>query len=155
MVQKLERIEHWFRIIAIAVLVGLVVVGVIQLYDYYHNRVGATSERAVYAWVQALADGDTDALYQMTARDRLTDIYGRPLTETEFRRQIRAVTGDEPLPLRLARAPVLLTDDRNVAYYRLELTSSDSSASGTSRVLLEVSKQGGAWLVTWPFAIVL
>ncbi len=154
MVKKLESIERWFRIGAIVVLIGLVIAGAVQLYGYYTNKVGATAEKALYAWIQALAAGDSDEVYRMTARDRLTDIYGRPVTASEFRRQVSAVTGDEALPLQLTRL-TRLADESDACYFLVELATTGGSAPGGSRMLMEVTRQAGVWLVTWPFAIVL
>jgi hypothetical protein len=48
-----------------------------------------------------------------------------------------------------------LFERQGVRYYQVELHSVVGGRAGASRVLVEVRRQGGAWVVTYPFAIVL
>ena len=149
-----NRIALWMRIGAALVLAGVLYMGVRQLMDFYGDKVGATAGKAVVAYVEALSTGDHATVYRLTAKDRLTDIYGRPITEGEFLRQLRAVTGGSTLPLRVAKATELYSQG-DIRVFAVQLDATVGGAQGGGRLLLEVSRQDGTWLVTYPFAIVL
>jgi len=84
MADTLRRVTIWLRVIAVLVLLGFLYVGVRQLIDFYGNKTGVSSERAIYDYFAALSAADYDTVYRLTATDALTDIYGRPVTEAEF-----------------------------------------------------------------------
>ena len=68
----------------IAIIVALLGIIVYQLYTYYSDRIGFTPTKAIETYFQALAQGDYEEVYRLTSKEHLTDIYGRPVTETEF-----------------------------------------------------------------------
>ncbi len=154
MAKVLNRINLWVRIGAAAILVVVIAMGVLQLRSFYRDRVGATAEKAVYAYVAALSAGNRAEVYRLTAKDRLTDIYGRRITEGEFLKQLGAITGGSTLPLRVVKV-TKLAEQRDTQYFVVTLGADVGGTQGGSRLFLEVSQQGGEWLVTYPFAIVL
>ena len=154
MSDTIRRITIGFLVIAVLVLVGFLYVGVRQLMDFYGNKMGFSSERAIHDYFAALAIEDYDEVYRLTAKESLTDIYGRRVTEAEFQRQLRALTGDAPLALRVLKT-TRLAEDGDTRYYAVEVGAEVGGASSGSRLLLEVRRQGSEWHVRYPFAIVL
>lgn len=154
MQRKLERISKGFRIAAVLLLVGLLYIGVSQLLDYYSDQVGFTPEKAVQAYFAALSRGDYDEVYRLTNKDHLTDIYGRKITEQEFRRQVQSLFGNSALPVSLARVDKLFEKDQ-CYYYVVELSSEIGGSTGKSRLIVEVQQRDGTWVITYPFGIVL
>jgi len=154
MADTLRRVTIWLRVIAVLVLLGFLYVGVRQLIDYYSDRMGVSSERAIYDYFAALSTADYETVYRLTATDSLTDIYGRPVTQGEFERQLRALMGESPLAIRVLKA-TRIAEEGGTRYYAVELGADVGGASGGSRLLLEVRRQEDAWRVCYPFAIVL
>jgi hypothetical protein len=151
---KLKRYAVVARVVGIVIL--LIVLGVVayQLYDFYKDKVGLTPAKAVQTYFATLAQGDYEEVYRLTAKDRLTDIYGRPVTEAEFITQLKRLTGDRQVPFTTIEVKKLC-DVRNARYYDVTLHSSIGGASGESHVIVEVRRQDSAWVVTYPFPIVL
>ncbi len=154
MLQVWKRFGLVLRLVSIAIILGLLVVIGYQLVDFYEDKVGFTPNRAIEAYFTHLAQGNFDEVYALTDKEHLTDIYGRPVTEEEFIRQLEALTGERRMPFQTITVTRLL-ERQGVRYYLVELRSVVSGRSGTSRLLLEVRRQGGSWVLTYPFAIVL
>ena len=141
---------------AVGIILILVVLGVVgyQLYDYYKDRVGFTPTKAVQSYFSTLAQGNYEEVYRLTAKDRLTDIYGRPITEREFVTQLQRLTGDRQVPFAMVEVEKLC-EVHNARYYSVTLHSSIGGSTGQSHVIVEVRRQDGVWMVTYPFPIVL
>lgn len=154
MLNAWKRFGFVLRLVSIAIILGLLVVIGFQLVAFYEDKVGFTPNRAIEAYFTHLAQGDYEEVYALTDKERLTDIYGRPVTEEEFIRQLQGVTGERRMPFQSITATRLL-ERQGVRYYVVELHSVVGGRAGTSRVLVEVRRQGGSWVVTYPFAIVL
>lgn len=151
---KLKRyaiIARVFGIILILVVLGTVVY---QVYDFYSNRTGLTPAKSVQTYFDTLAQGNYEEVYRLTAKDRLTDIYGRPITEREFVAQLQRLMGDEQAPFTSVEVEKLC-DLRSARYYTVTLHSSIGGTTGQSHVIVEVRRQDGVWVVTYPFPIVL
>ena len=148
------------KYLSVARLGGIVVIAALlafigyQLYDFYRERIGLTPVRAIETYFGALSKGEFGAVYQLTAKENLTDIYGRPITEGEFIEQLENLTGGHRLPFRMVEATKLF-DRSGLRYYLVTLQSSLGGAPGTSRVLVEVRRENDTWVLTYPFAIVL
>ena len=151
---KIRRYARIARIIGILVIVGLVGVVIYQVYDFYDERVGFTPTDAIQQYFQALAQGDYDEVYRLTAKENLTDIYGRPITRGEFVRQLDQLTGEQQLPFALIET-TKITDVDGRYYYVVILHSTVGGETRTSRLVLEVQREGDIWVVKYPFAIVL
>jgi len=151
---KLSRYAAIARVAGIIVLLVVLGIVVYQVYDFYRDRVGHTPVKAVQTYFAALGEGEYEQVYALTAKDRLTDIYGRPVTEGEFIAQLKRLTGDRRVPFTLIEATKLCTV-RDAWYYEVTLHSSLGGGAGQSRVIVEVRRQDGAWVVTYPFPIVL
>jgi hypothetical protein len=125
-----------------------------QLYDFYEDKVGFTPSKAIETYFNALAQGNYEEVYRLTAQEHLTDIYGRPITKGEFISQLERVTGKRQLPF--TRFEISQAYERGSSrYYIVLIHSNVGGAPGVSRVLVEVRRQGGGWVITYPFAIVL
>ena len=154
MLKGWKRFSTMARLGGIAVIVALLGIIAYQLYAYYSDRIGFTPTRAIETYFQALAQGDYEEVHRLTFKERLTDIYGRPITETEFIEQLRRLTGGRRLPFHGVEATKLF-ERGGVRYYLVELHSSLGGTPGESRLLVEVRRSGKTWVVTYPFAIVL
>jgi hypothetical protein len=139
-----------------ALVIILAVLGVVvyQLYDFYHDKVGYTPSRAIEDYFHALAAGDYDEVYRLTAKTDLTDIYGRPITKDEFIAQLVRVTGGRQLPFRSIEM-VKIHERQGSQLYLVKLQSSMAGGAGQARVVVEVRREGKIWVVTYPFAIML
>lgn len=151
MLAKLARTAKWVRVVSIVLLIALVVAVGYYLYDYYVQR--AAPARTVQAYFQALARGDLEEVYRLTDPDSLRDIYGRPITKGELLRQLRAMTGEETLPLLEIRENRLF--DRGGCYYYAVTLRSTVGGESRGRIIVEVCRKRGTWYVTYPFAIML
>ena len=151
---KLMRYAKILRIVGMLVIVALLAFIGYQLWVFYGDKVGYTAPKAINDYFSALAQGDHDAVLAATARDRLVDLYGRPVTEAEFDRQLERVTGGRKLPFQEIEVEEIGSRGAS-RFYRVTLTSSVGGATGESRLLVEVRRQGRGWVITYPFAIVL
>jgi hypothetical protein len=154
MLKKWKRISSSVRLVGVLVIVALLTVVGYQLYDFYSERIGYTAPRAVEGYFSALATGDYEEVYRMTAKQDLTDIYGRKITEGEFADQLKGLTGGHKLPFTTIEVKKLF-EGRGSRYYLVVLHSSVGGTTGQSRILVEVRREGKTWVVTYPFAIML
>jgi hypothetical protein len=154
MLNKLRRMSATVRIIGIAVLVALLGFVAFQLYDFYRDKVGFTPTKAITAWVEALGQGNYQEVYRLTAKQELTDIYGRAITQDEFIAQVKKVTGEREMPFTTVETFKLLYKQGSY-YYVVKLHSSVGGTDHVSRLVIEVRREGSDWVVAYPFAIVL
>ena len=154
MLKAWKRFSFVLRIASVAVILGLLAVIGFQLVDFYEDKVGFTPNRAVETYFSNLAQGNYAEVYALTDKERLTDIYGRPVTEAEFIEQLQSLTGGRRIPFQ-AITVTRLFERQGVRYYAVDLRSTVSGRSGESHVLVEVRRSGRSWIVTYPFAIVL
>ena len=154
MLKKLGRYMVVVRGAGVLIIAALLVYVGYQVYDFYEDKIGFTPSKAIESYFDALAVGDYSRVYALTAKDRLTDIYGRPVTQGEFTRQVRGMVGEERLPFESVQISKLL-ERAGSRYYLVILHSSVSGQSGTSRLLLEIRREDKSWVITYPFAIVL
>ena len=154
MLEKWRRYGTIVRLIGILVIAAVVGVVVYQVYDFYNDKVGFTPDKAIETYFQALAAGDYDEVYRLTAKEDLTDIYGRDVTRGEFMNQLEGVTGGHSLPLEAIEMEKLF-EAQGVRYYEVSLTFSVGGRSHQNRLLVEVRRMRNSWVITYPFAIVL
>ena len=154
MQKKLRKYISVARLGGIVVIVALLAFIGYQLYDFYRDKIGFTPVRAIESYFGALSRGEYEAVFQLTAKEHLTDIYGRPITEGEFVEQLKGLTGGHRLPFHTIEATKLF-DRSGVRYYLVTLHSSLGGTPGTSRILVEVRRENNTWVLTYPFAIVL
>jgi len=149
-----RRISNTIRWVAVLIILVVIGMAAYQVYDFYRDRVGTTAEKAVQAYFSALAAGNYEEVYRLTAKDNLTDIYGRPITKDEFIEQLRRLTGGRQLPLRVGQM-VKLAEHKGARVYAVTLQSDMGGASGQSRLLVEVRRAGNGWVILYPFGIFL
>ena len=152
--EKLNRLSLMVRIGGSAILVALLGVVVYQLYDFYGDKVGYTPAKAIEDYFQALAQGNYQEVYRLTYKPDLTDIYGRPITQGEFVEQLERLTDGRRLPFREIEVEKLY-EREGVRYYRVKLRSLMGGTLGESKLLVQVRREGGGWVLTYPFAIIL
>jgi len=152
--KKLERLSLMARIGGIAILIALLGIIGYQLYDFYSDKIGFTPTDAIESYLNALARGNYEEVYRLTYRADLTDVYGRPITQGEFHDQLRKLTGGQRLPFRRIEATKLF-ERQSVRYYEVKLSSSVGGIPGESKLLIQVRREGGGWVVSYPFAIIL
>lgn len=151
---KLSRYAFIVRVGGVLIVVAILGFVLFQVYDFYNDKVGYTAPKALRVYLDALATGNTEEVYRMTAKDRLVDIYGRPVTEAEFYRQLERLTGGRDLPFTVGEVTKLA--ERGTAhFYQVTLVSTIGDSPGESRLLLELRRRNRTWVVTYPFAIVL
>jgi hypothetical protein len=154
MIEKLQKFSRMLRLGAIAVLVIILGFGAYQLYDFYGDKVGFTPERTINTYFTALAEGDYAEVYRYTSKRNLTDIYGRPITRDEFLAQLEQVTGGKRFPFTQIETERLL-ERQGTYYYVVQLHSFVGGTEGESRLVVEVFREAGGWVLSYPFAIVL
>ncbi|MHB0856970.1 MAG: hypothetical protein ACYC5M_05300 [Anaerolineae bacterium] len=153
-------LKLWNRYMPLMRLAGaallLLVLGTVvyQLYDFYVDKLGVTPTKTITAYFDSMARGDYDEVYRLTAKADLTDIYGRPITQGEFRSQLREMTGGSTLPFRSVEV-TKLSDAKGSRFYLVKLHADVGGTSGVSRMVVEVRREGKLWVVTYPFAIML
>ena len=152
--ETLRRYAVYARIIGIIILIALLGFIVYQLYDFYSDKVGFTPTKAIESYFQALSQGDYEQVYQLTDKDALTDIYGRPITKSEFMEQLRGVGGDQRIPIVSVESEKLV-ESKGSRYYVVTLYSNVNGTSGTSRLVVEMRKSGNIWLIRYPLPIIL
>ena len=154
MLAKWRRYSTIVRLIGILVIAAVVGVVIYQVYDFYSDKVGFTPNKAIETYFQALAAGDYEEVYRLTAKEDLTDIYGRDVTRGEFMNQLDDVTGGHSLPLEAIEIEKLF-EAQGARYYEVLLTFSVGGRSRQNRLLIEVHRMRNSWVITYPFAIVL
>ena len=154
MLRNWNRLSAMARLGSVVIIIAVVSFVGYQLYDFYSDKLGFTPTKAIEAYFSALAQGDYEEVYRLTTKKDLTDIYGRPITEGEFIEQVKKVTGGRRLPFRNVET-FKLVERQGSRYYVVKLHSSIGGTSGTSRLVVEVRREGNTWVLTYPFAIVL
>ncbi len=140
------------RIVGAIVLMGIAVSGVLSLISFYRDEVGLSAPAAAEEYAQALLEGNLDTVYTMTDQASLTDLYGRPVSRTEFMAQARELVGSEPLPVQTLEVAKLYVNN-GVHYYQVDITYLSGSSVLEKHLLLEMRNEEGTWLVTWPFGL--
>ena len=121
-----QRYALYIRIGGVVIVLALLGYIGYQLYDFYEDKVGLTSGKAIETYFNAIAQGDYDEVYRLTAQDYLTDIYGRPITKGEFIKQLEQ-----------------LTDGRQLPFTRFEITKAFERGSARYYIVLIHSNVGG------------
>lgn len=148
-----RRVTRTMRLGGLAVILVLLGIVVYNVYDFWHDKVGDTPSKAIESYFSALATGDYEQLYRLTAKSRLTDIYGRPVTQSEFLAQAARVTGGRQIAFRNIEITKLNTFQGS-QFYIVTLHSSLPGAS-SARLVVEVLREDKRWVVVYPFAIML
>ncbi|MHB1295587.1 MAG: hypothetical protein ACYC4R_11395 [Anaerolineae bacterium] len=154
MLKVWNRYMPLMRLAGVVILLFVLGVTVFQLYDFYVDKLGVTPTKTITAYFDALAQGNYDEVYRLTAQEDLTDIYGRPITQGEFKEQLRSLTGGSSLPFQSVEV-TKLSDAEGSRFYLVKLHSDVGGTSGVSRLVVEVRRQDKIWVVTYPFAIML
>ncbi len=152
--QKLLAIAHRLRIVGIIIFVLIIVAGGWEVYGILQENTGMNPSKTAIAWFEALSKGDYATVYTLTAKSDLTDIYGRQITQGEFNQQLKKITGEQRMPITLIETQKLY-ETRGRMYYAVTLHSTVGGTAGTSRVVVEIRKEDDAWVLTYPFAIIL
>lgn len=152
--------RKWFRafsarvrVASILIIIAVVAVAGYQVYDYYSDKVGYTPSKAIETYFTSLAQGNLTEVARQTYRP-ITDIYGRPVTEGEFQAQLKRLTGTQRLPFTSIESTRLF-EREGARYYLVKLTSSVGGAMGATRVVVAVRRVDSAWVVVYPFPILL
>jgi len=149
-----KRLSLMTRLIGILILLVVVGLGAYQLYDFYRDKVGVTPTKTISTYFEALGQRNYDEVYRLTAKDDLTDIYGRPITRDEFLTQLNRVMGDREMPFTSVET-FKLVDKQGSFYYVVKVHSTMGGTDRVNRMVVEVKREGQIWVVVYPFAIVL
>jgi len=154
MVERFRRYSMAARVLGVMIILALLGVIGYYLYDFYSDKVGFTAEKAIEAYFNALAQGDYEEVYRLTATEHLTDIYGRPITKGEFVEQLKALTGKHRLPFSRVESTKLF-ERQGVRYYSVTLHSFVGGKAATSKLLVQMWRVDRSWVIKYPFIIVL
>ena len=154
MLKKWKRLSSMIRLASILILVALLAFVAFQVYEFYTERMGLKPRKTIETYFGALAEGDYQEVYRLTAKQNLTDIYGRPITEDEFLQQLQKLTGGKRFAFSHIET-VKLFEKRRSQYYAVSLHSSVGETEGESRLVVETLREGNTWVLRYPFAIVL
>ena len=154
MKDKWKRYALAIRVAGVLVIVALVGLVGYYLKVYYSDKLGASPVKAVETYFTELGNGNYDRVYQMTTPDSMYDIYGRPITRSEFMGQLKRLGGEDPIPMTRVEVEKLF-EREGVRYYTVALYSALGGTPGKSRIIVQVHKVDGAWLLTYPFPVVL
>lgn len=154
MLKNWKRMSSMARLIALVLILALLGFGGYQLYDFYRDKVGFTPTKAINSYFAALGQGNYEEVYRLTAKQGLTDIYGRAITKDEFLQQVKKVTGEKKMPFTSVETFKLLFKQGSY-YYVVKLHSNVGGTDHVSRLVIEVRREGKDWAVVYPFAIVL
>ena len=149
-----QRLSVMTRLIGILILLVVLVLAGYQVYDFYRDKVGVTPTKTISAYFDALGQGNYAEVYRLTAKDSLTDIYGRPLTRAEFIQQLERVMGGRQMPFTSVETFKLI-DKQGSYYYVVKVHSTLGGPDRASRLVIEVKREDDIWAVSYPFAIVL
>lgn len=131
----------------ITVAVVLVAVAAFFAYQFYYNTYAETPEKALTEYFAAFSRGDYSRMYDMTR-----GVPGSPQTAGEFAAQVRWLVKDTPP--KIASVQLESVGSKGTAHYYkvlLKLTTADGSYRLVS-LLAEVTQEGDAWKVSYPFA---
>ena len=154
MANKWKRYALGLRIAGVVVMAALLIFVGYQVYAFYSDKIGFTPQKAIETYFGALAERNYDQVYDLTDKEHLTDIYGRPITKGEFLRQLEQVTSEELLPFYAIESEKLV-EKHAVRYYLVTLSSSVGSSPGKSRLVIQMRPDGRSWVIAYPFAIML
>jgi hypothetical protein len=151
---RLMAISRRLKIVGIIIFVLIIAAGAYQLYGMWSESTGMNPSKTVKAYFLALSQQDYNQVYALTAKADLTDIYGRQITEGEFIQQLKKLTGEQPLPFTSFDTSKLF-ETRGRLYFAVTLHSMVGNTESSSRIVVEVRKEGVNWVVTFPFGIIL
>lgn len=134
--------------IALLALVGLF--GLYQGYLFLTRQFGETPEKAIERYFNALAEGDYDTMYEMTSAARLTDLFGRVLSRTDFASRVRDFVGRRTLSIEEIRIQKI-GQIEDAQYFKVTLRYELGSLKKALELLVEVIREGEEWKVTYPF----
>ncbi len=154
LIKSWKRLSSMTRLGIIGFLVVVVAFVGYKGYGLYNEKMGLTPEKAVEGYFNALATGDYEEVYRLTGKTHLTDIYGRPITHDEFVDQVKRITNERRLPFNGIEVTRMFRHEGS-HYYLVELSSTVGGKAGKSKVTVEVHREDGVWVVTYPFAILL
>ncbi len=146
---KWKKVANSVRIAAVAVLVALVGFVGYQVYDFYHVNLGNSPVHVTQDYFKALGEGNFARAYELTNPASLTGLYGRRATQSEVYQAFTNVVGSQPRPF--SSITVTRMAHRGGYYYMQARLVSPTGA--VSRVVVELTKVGGNWRVTFPFGL--
>jgi hypothetical protein len=118
--------------------------------QWYQAQYGDTPEKAVRAYFQAMGQGNFDTMYEMTPSAALTDLFGREISRDDFAGQVRKVLGGQQLTID-EMTIVQIGQRGDTFYYRVTLRYTLGGAAKVRGLLIEVTREGTRWKITYPF----
>jgi len=139
----------WGAAVGGAALIFLIAVGLYQGYNWYHQRYGATPEKALERYFIALGDAEYDIMYEMTPDADLMAL-GRKLSGQDFADQVEELLGDEELEMEEIELE-RIAQRGEYYYFRVVLHYRLGGTGKVTRLLVELRREGQDWKVTYPF----
>lgn len=144
-----KQIAAGVRVAAVLVIIGLLAFVGYQVHDFYRGTVGNSPVRVTQNYFQALGAGDFVSVYDLTDPESLLTLYGRRATQSEVFGVYEQAVGVSPRQFeQIVVKRLAHRDDRQ--FVQVELYS---PAGNTSRLVLELVRKDGTWLVTHPFGL--
>jgi hypothetical protein len=141
------------RIAGMLILLVVAGMAVYRVYDIYRPQLGSlTTDKTIESYFMALGRGDHGEVYRLTSKTNLTDLYGRPITEGEFRQQLRRMTDGTNLPINSVQSSRIF-EHSGSRFYRVTIHSTLGGQPSQSTQLVELRQEEGVWVVVYPFAI--
>lgn len=144
-----ERLMLWGAAAGGAVLIFIIAVGLYKGYDWYHQRYGATPEKALERYFTALGDAEYNIVYEMTPDADLM-VLGRKLSQGDFTRRVEELLGGEEIELEGIELEKI-AQRGEYHYFRAVLHYRLGGTGKAARLLVELRREGQDWKVTYPF----
>jgi hypothetical protein len=130
------------------IVVVLLALGLYAGYQFYYTSIAETPEKAVQEYFTAFSRGDYNRMYDMTR-----GVPGSPQTSGEFSTQVRYLVKDVPPRIAPPVEMEQIGSKGSARYYAvtLKVVTPDASYRKVS-LLVEVTQDGTAWKISYPFA---
>jgi hypothetical protein len=150
-----ERAPRLLMMGGVLFIVVLVLLGLFGLYQgtlFLTRQFGETPEKAIERYFTALGQGDYATMYELTSAARLTDVFGRVLSPTDFTSRVRELVGRRTLTIQEVRLQKI-GQLEDAQYFKVNLRYELGGQAKVVELLVEVTREGDEWKVTYPFAL--
>jgi hypothetical protein len=144
-----ERLVLWGAAAGGAVLIFVIALGFYTAYNWYHQRYGATPEKALQRYFLALGDAEYDIMYEMTPDADLM-VLGRKLSPGDFANRVEELLGGEDMEMGDVELE-MIAHRGEYYYFRVLLHYRLGGTGKVARLLVELRREGQDWKVTYPF----
>jgi hypothetical protein len=145
-----ERLVLWTAAAGGAILVFVLALGLYSGYRWYQQRYGSTPERALQTYFTALGEAEYGVMYEMTPDADLM-VLGRKLSPDGFAERMDELLGGKRLVMKQIELE-RLAQRGDYYYFRVQLSYTLGDTGKVTRLLVELTREGQDWKVTYPFS---